>query len=94
MNVARLLVEHGASVSARDEDKSTPLHIASARGHTDLARFPIGRGADVSAEDKRVDSAVFGIERGHMNLARWLIEHATRTAQTTLRIRQPTSTIK
>ena len=41
-----MLVEHGADVSAQDEDGRTPLHWASSRGDVDVARMLVERGAD------------------------------------------------
>ena len=47
--VARLLVEHGADVEARDWSGRTPLHWAAQFGHAEVARFLIGVGAAVDA---------------------------------------------
>ncbi|KAF8418311.1 ankyrin repeat-containing domain protein [Tirmania nivea] len=59
--VAKLLIEGGANVSAATQDGSTPLHNASRngyqtplhnaslRGHQELAKLLIDRGANVSA---------------------------------------------
>jgi len=52
VDLARLLVEHGADVTAQDTDGSTPLHSASAMGSVDLARFLVEHGADVTTQQK------------------------------------------
>jgi len=52
LDVARMLIEHGADVSAQNEDDQTPLHLASKAGQLGVARTLIERGADVSAQDK------------------------------------------
>jgi len=45
-------------VNARDELGSTPLHVASERGHVTLARALLRRGADASAKDARGRTAL------------------------------------
>jgi ankyrin repeat protein len=54
-SIARLLVERGANLYARDKDDSTPLHLAChipAKG-LNLVRFFLDHGANVNAEDKQ-----------------------------------------
>ena len=52
MEIARLLVEHGADITARTNDGSTPLHVASRLGGVGVVQSLIEHGADVRAEDK------------------------------------------
>ena len=74
--VARVLVEHGADVAAKDRYGSTPLHEASSPGHLDLARFLVEHGADVSAKDADGWTPLhYALSGGHVNLARFLVEH-------------------
>jgi ankyrin repeat protein len=49
--VARVLLEHGANVNARDSDHWTPLHAAAARGRVEVIRVLLEYGADVNAKD-------------------------------------------
>ena len=51
-NLARLLLERGADVNARDNDRSTPLHAAARYGRVDVVRVLLEHGANVGAEDK------------------------------------------
>jgi ankyrin repeat protein len=51
--VAQLLIDKGANVSATEQDRETPLHLASSEGHEGLAQLLIDRGADISATDKQ-----------------------------------------
>jgi ankyrin repeat protein len=52
LEIARKLIEYGASVSAQNKDGETPLHLASQPGRLEVARLLIERGADVSAQNK------------------------------------------
>ena len=45
------LLDHGADVSARDNDNKAPLHVAAEDGHKEAVDLLIERGADVSARD-------------------------------------------
>lgn len=49
--IVEVLLRAGASVDARDEHGSTPLHRAASRGNADAARALIAAGADVNAAD-------------------------------------------
>jgi ankyrin repeat protein len=51
-NVARLLLEHGADVNARENDHSTPLHVAAQYGKTAVVRVLLEHVANVGAEDE------------------------------------------
>ncbi|KAF8492090.1 hypothetical protein F5888DRAFT_945612 [Russula emetica] len=46
-----MLIEHGADVTAQDNNRQTPSHLASKMGRVDVARMLIERGADVMARD-------------------------------------------
>ena len=47
-DIARILLEQGASVDAKAEHNVTPLHSAAFHGHTDTTRLLLERGADPS----------------------------------------------
>jgi hypothetical protein len=47
-----LIVEHSQDVNARGfRGKETPLHVASRRGHADVAQLLLEHGADANAQD-------------------------------------------
>jgi ankyrin repeat protein len=76
--VKYLIAEHSQDVHSRGfEDKSTPLHVASARGHVEVAHILLGHGADATAQDKQGRTPLHGASYwGHVKLARILLEHA------------------
>ncbi|KAN0136205.1 Ankyrin repeat-containing domain protein [Lactarius tabidus] len=50
--IVRLLIEHGADVTAQDEAYSTPLHLAASEGSAETVGLLIEHGADVAAKDE------------------------------------------
>ena len=47
--MVRLLIEHGADVSAHDKNHSTPLHLASSSlENAETVRFLLEHGADAT----------------------------------------------
>ncbi|KAH0608836.1 uncharacterized protein H6S33_001064 [Morchella sextelata] len=76
IEVARLLIDHGADVSARDSGQKTPLHEALERGHLEIARLLIDHGADVSAKSSYQSTPLHeAAEEGYLEIARLLIDH-------------------
>jgi ankyrin repeat protein len=47
LNIARLLIEHRASVDLATNDGETTLHLASENGHHNIARLLIEHSASV-----------------------------------------------
>ena len=52
-NVARLLLDRGADINARNIWGSTPLHASTFMGRIEVVRVLLERGADVGAVDKQ-----------------------------------------
>lgn len=50
--IARLLVERGADVNARDGDSTTALHQAGSNGHLEIVRLLLGAKADPNVVNK------------------------------------------
>jgi ankyrin repeat protein len=50
VEVACILIEHGADTAAQTKDGSTPLHWASSTGHVEVAQLLIEHGADTTAK--------------------------------------------
>ena len=75
LDIARMLVEHGADVSAQAEAGLSVLHSAVENGHGDFARMLVERGTDVSAQDKSGWNVLHMASRfGYVDLARILVE--------------------
>jgi ankyrin repeat protein len=51
VEVVRLLIERGMDVTTKDENLSTPLHLASSSGVPEIVRLLIESGADVTDKD-------------------------------------------
>ena len=78
--VESLVVGHKHDVNSRSSDNLTPLHIASLRGHEEVARTLLNGGADVMAqnEDGRTPLHIASFE-GHLQVVRVLLEHSAST---------------
>jgi ankyrin repeat protein len=59
IGVAKLLLEKGTYVNARDNFGATPLMHAVWDGHSKLLRFLLQKGADVNARDNRGKTVLF-----------------------------------
>ena len=56
--VARLLLEHGVDVNAKDNDGTTALHLALEGSRLEFARLLLKYGADVEGGRRRQDRIV------------------------------------
>ena len=75
IEMAQLLVAHGADINSRSAFERTPLHIASAEGHLEVADWLLDSGADVNPHDKNdntpLDLAAAG---GRLELVKMLLK--------------------
>jgi ankyrin repeat protein len=51
VEIARLLVQNGADVNAKNNDGSTPLYWAAENGHVDILHLLVENGANLEAQD-------------------------------------------
>ncbi|XP_078594957.1 uncharacterized protein LOC144872544 [Branchiostoma floridae x Branchiostoma japonicum] len=72
--VAKLLIEHGWHLEARDGDKYTPLLLAAAGGHTKTCELLLRAGADGTAKTQRKSTALhLAAGHGHTETCELLI---------------------
>ena len=84
IDVARMLIEYGADLTAKDKTGMTPLHLASYRGHVDVTRMLIELGVDLTAQNNEGETPLHlaSQEGGVVEVAHMLIERgADLTAQ-------------
>ena len=77
--IARLLLEHGADVNARNYRRSTPLHIAVEDGRVEVVQVLLEYGADVGAEDENGRTALQVVSNKRRDeIVKLLSEHGAR----------------
>jgi len=81
IDVARLLIKHGANVAAQSKDWTTPLDEASEGGHVDVARLLIEHGVNVRAQNEDWKTPLHMASLvGCVDLPLLLIEHGADVA--------------
>ncbi len=76
LEIARLLLEHGADPDALQEGDFTPLHEAAANGQLELVRLLLAHGADINLSQKPGQTAIaFAQKAGHQEVAEFLLSH-------------------
>ena len=88
-----LIVEHSQDVNTRGFfHKETPLHVASRRGHADIARLLLEHGADRNArDDEKRTSLYLSSEYGYVDVVRILLEQGADTEAQDGLLRSPLS---
>jgi ankyrin repeat protein len=73
--VARLLLDAGASPKARDECRETPLHLAAAGNRASTVRLLLERGAEADAKGRDgMTPLLYAAARGHAEAGQALID--------------------
>ena len=76
VDFVRVLLEHGADITAQNSVGFTSLHFASGLGHTDAARLLLEHGADSTAKDDGGRTPLHrAAQNGLVEAARLLFEH-------------------
>ena len=79
-NLAKLLVEYGADVNAKDHLGDTALMWAANSGHLNVVEFLVEHGANVNAAAigpiyAGSTALIYASERGHVKVVKFLIKH-------------------
>jgi cytohesin len=73
--LAKLLLDSGASLKARDESRETPLHVAAAGNHVEAVRLLLEHGADVEAKGRdNMTPLLYAAARGHVEAGLALLD--------------------
>jgi len=74
LEIARLLIDKGSDVNAKDYDGVTALMVAADNGHLEIARLLIDKDADVNAKNMRGTALFFAYKKEHLDVCKLLIE--------------------
>jgi ankyrin repeat protein len=85
IEIATLLIEHGANVNAKNEDGATPLHQAARWGtdaHREMCDLLLSRGADINCVDydgsRGVTPLAAARQGGNQKMAEFLLARGAR----------------
>lgn len=76
--MARLLVEAGADVNARDRHGATPLHVAVSQGAVEVVELLLSHGAAVNDRTSKTSSPTYTPESTPLHLASRIYDQAER----------------
>lgn len=70
------LLSKGTDINTKDNDKMTPLLIATEKGYIEIAKLLIEKGADINAKnDKGITALIFASdEKGDINILKLLLD--------------------
>lgn len=80
----RKLVNSGANINARNNQRLTPLMSAAHRGHANVIRYLLTKGANARArqnENNSKTALIYAVENGNVNSVRALIRHSNLNAR-------------
>jgi ankyrin repeat protein len=74
INIARLLIEHGANVNVKDSDGETPLHFFA--NNTEISRFLVENNADINIQNGLGETPLCrAAGANNIEIMRLLLEH-------------------
>ena len=90
-DVTRLLLEHGADINARNDNGSTPLHLAAEDGSLEVVRVLLEHGANVGVQDNEGRTPLYVAAAGYerVEVVRMLLEHGANVGAKDNRGRTP-----
>jgi|GEM_PF-5323299 len=73
-NVTKLLLEEGANIDIKDQNKNTPLHLAASNGHTDIVKLLMEKEPDLSVVNKEGNTSLhLAASNGHTDIVKLLV---------------------
>jgi len=79
LEVARLLLDHGADTQQATKSGSTPLHSACEQGHEEVARLLLDRGANKEKASIRGCTPLFyACRKDHLPVVRLLLDRGAK----------------
>ena len=74
-SICEMLIKHGASLNALNDENNSPLHLAIANGNMDVYKLLVYCGANVYTRgEQNMTNLHIATENGHLNLCKALIE--------------------
>lgn len=74
VDLAKLLIAHGAKLETRNSKLMTPLHLAAQNGHSSIAEMLLSKGAEINAKTlKDVTALHLAAREGHRNVVAALL---------------------
>ncbi len=74
-NITKLLLEEGASIDIRDQNKNTLLHLAASNGHTDTVKLLVEKEPDLSVVNEEGNTSLhLAASNGHTDTVKLLME--------------------
>jgi uncharacterized protein len=77
--IVKVLIDHGASVNARQHGGWTALHAAAQHGDLEMARMLVGAGADIAARAENNQTALdLALTKGQQGMVDYLESNGAR----------------
>eukprot|EP00960_Hanusia_phi_P071257 767509-Hanusia_phi.AAC.5 len=84
LDTLKLMLEHGLSPNVGNCDERTPLHLASAEGHSKVVEYIMSKGGDVNARDRWGRTPLQdAVAAGHVAIAEEIYARGGNMSETT-----------
>ena len=76
IDIAQLLLDHGADINAVGESQEMPLHLAVKQGHSEIAEFLLQKGADPNARNENLQTPLhLAVKNNNPDMIEILLKH-------------------
>ena len=73
VDIAKILIKHGADIETVDEDGMTPLICQSKEGNIEIVKYLLSLGANVNAKDEKRKTSIFYASK--VDIVKLLVQH-------------------